>query len=702
MVIYSDKVYTLFNWTGKPREYKHVTIRPKRLPQDAYTNSYSKLISSSMAPCNSNISITVGSKATIYASCYSAKATQKEDTGEFKRMASYVANRFQEQRREQALFEGLSRLMGAVLAGTSQHVCAAPMAAYLVRNQSRFKFSHEFKYIPVRELINLLCDPSKRNTMELDILPHIEGCFFSNDALHYLHRPTTSEFEHLSLLEFFKKYEVVRSSTITEKDKETFDIDDPSHPGFQKQVIRKIHKSRSVLPQFCHWSLPDTACFQGDILTMDEYPMKNGVENYCRTILILFHHFRTLDDLMNDGSYHKRLLELYPKGKLPTEACKILNNAQMYYDSLRLPARDDPITCCTTPFQGPQQEWCEDDDSDNDNEDDFTDLFGLLTAGQPILNHADNQSSSIIALSLLSLRKQGGKGCGFMNLPSLFTSVPALSHFNTESTNIQVKPLSFISNAQLGNNIIPPSVTIESHLSHHRDKVKVSTLMHLTYDCTKRRLLSSNSIDSPPHVPVEASGTAVSILEWSKQTSINLDKEQQLAFQIATAAFVLSYYEDADVIEPCLIPKPNGGSSRGQLRHDFNSEKEKLQQLARLKQNEPLHMFLDGGGGSGKSHVVNQILKYAQDYTTRLGLTFNMRTVIVTAMSGVAATCIGGETLHSAACFYRNAQKEAQHWDNARLLIIDEISFMSTTEASLLDVKLRELLRCPNSLFWWA
>jgi hypothetical protein len=113
-------------------------------------------MSSCRAPCNSNVSFLTGARAAIYTSCYASKGTQKEDTNEYKKMASYVANRFMEQRRENTLFEGLSRLMGAVMVGTSEHVCAAPMAAYLVRNQSRFRFSVNFKYIPVREVLHLI------------------------------------------------------------------------------------------------------------------------------------------------------------------------------------------------------------------------------------------------------------------------------------------------------------------------------------------------------------------------------------------------------------------------------------------------------------------------------------------------------------------------------------------------------------------
>ena len=111
-VLFSQERYDIFNWNGTKQSYQNITIRPARLQHDAFTNSYCKIMSHCKAPCNSNVSITTGARATIYASCYTAKGTQKEDTQEYLRMASYVGNRFQQQRKQNTLFEGLSRLMG--------------------------------------------------------------------------------------------------------------------------------------------------------------------------------------------------------------------------------------------------------------------------------------------------------------------------------------------------------------------------------------------------------------------------------------------------------------------------------------------------------------------------------------------------------------------------------------------------------------
>ena len=129
--------------------------------------------------------------------------------------------------------------MGAVMVGTSEHICSAPVAAYLVRNQSRFKFSTKFKYVPVREVMDVILqksDPQK--TMKMSIMSHVTGCFLINEALHYLHRPK-GPFEKVCLVDFFKQFEVVRKNcTIDKNDDISFDIDDPEHPGFEKQIIR--------------------------------------------------------------------------------------------------------------------------------------------------------------------------------------------------------------------------------------------------------------------------------------------------------------------------------------------------------------------------------------------------------------------------------------------------------------------------------
>ena len=64
--------------------------------------------------------------------------------------------------------------------------------------------------------------------------------------------------------------------------------------------------------------------------------------------------------------------------------------------------------------------------------------------------------------------------------------------------------------------------------------------------------------------------------------------------------------------------------------------------------------------------------------------------IVVTALTGVAATLINGETLHSATKFY-NKKVSTDHideWKHSQLVIVDEISFASCDDLKLLDKKL--------------
>ncbi|CAB9504395.1 helicase PIF1 [Seminavis robusta] len=687
-IVYSKVEYDTFNWRGANQSQHNITIRPRRLLQDASTNSYCIPISTCKCPANSNVQVTTGARSAIYCTCYAAKGTQKEDTGELKKMGSYVAHRFLEEHKENTLFEGLSRLMGTVIVATSEHVVAAPMAAYLVRNHSRFKWSHSFKYIPIREIVDLLIQRTSVETMRMSVMDHEKGCFLTSEALHYLQRPK-KKFETYCLVDFFQEYEIVRTDKPNETDEAdgTFTIDDTEHPGYKKQIIKE--RKEPVLAQFSHWAFPDAASFGGDILEMNQYPVPTSVENYCRTILVLYHPFRTLQDLTIDGSFHKMFTRLYHDG-VPDHIRELLSNVQMFYNSVRMPAKEDPLKHCTEQFEAPNSNHPVSEEEEEDDDNFFDGVFNLMSP-QPTITSNELQ----MKVSLNNLRRAGGRGCGFNNLPQTdeCTSFLRDSQRPTRHSTSGI-PSQFISSVtSCGNHT---SSYNQSNGLTLRDKPTPYQLMELTYRNTRRRLTEQEEESRSPENSVEANGTCLSIIQWSLRPDISLDKEQQLAFQIVTAAFILTYYQDAETLDPSVYRTCSNNPS--QIRRDFKEEKGKLQRISRLRHNQ-LIMFLDGAGGAGKSRVVQELLKYAQEFTTRLGLRFDMRTIVVSAMSGVAAVSIGGETTHSVAAFYRNIDEQDTSWANARLLIIDEVSFMSTNEVDLLDEKLRCLMRKYNSLY---
>ena len=74
-------------------------------------------------------------------------------------------------------------------------------------------------------------------------------------------------------------------------------------------------------------------------------------------------------------------------------------------------------------------------------------------------------------------------------------------------------------------------------------------------------------------------------------------------------------------------------------------------------------------------------MEYAREYCTFFdNYEFNSRTIVLTTMTGVAATILLGETTHAAV--YLNQQKpieteQVELWESTKMLIIDEISFAS-------------------------
>ena len=136
----------------------------------------------------------------------------------------------------------------------------------------------------------------------------------------------------------------------------------------------------------------------------------------------------------------------------------------------------------------------------------------------------------------------------------------------------------------------------------------------------------------------------------------------------------------------------------------LNPEQQRAVDAACHQENANKTVFITGGGGTGKSLVVREIVK-------KLNASNNY--VVVTATTGQAASCIDGRTLHSAFGF---GLAEAKAVDLCRLLskddrerkintfrrwdtlIIDEVSMLS---AEMLDkvMDVITVLRCEHQCF---
>ena len=81
---------------------------------------------------------------------------------------------------------------------------------------------------------------------------------------------------------------------------------------------------------------------------------------------------------------------------------------------------------------------------------------------------------------------------------------------------------------------------------------------------------------------------------------------------------------------------------------------------------------------------------------------FCRNTIVVTAMTGVAATLIYGETTHGALSLNRKCEigpEQIELWANTHLLIIDEISFVSKSDFQMMHKQLGKLKQEINKKF---
>ena len=99
-----------------------------------------------------------------------------------------------------------------------------------------------------------------------------------------------------------------------------------------------------------------------------------------------------------------------------------------------------------------------------------------------------------------------------------------------------------------------------------------------------------------------------------------------------------------------------------------------------------LMMYIGGVGGTGKSHIVNSILRL-------FSLLGKRKRILVAAPTGAAAILIGGHTIHSLTLLPGGNRKDLQElyniWKGVDYLILDEISMIGARFLSQLNARLQ-------------
>lgn len=158
-----------------------------------------------------------------------------------------------------------------------------------------------------------------------------------------------------------------------------------------------------------------------------------------------------------------------------------------------------------------------------------------------------------------------------------------------------------------------------------------------------------------------------------------LNQEQHLAFTLIATALLQHVFV-------------NYASDTRQLTHQAEMVMVKVKELIDniLPPTRQLVFYLGGSGGTGKSRVIKTVVDFARRWNAASSL-------IISASSGVAATLVGGCTLHSALSIQRNlnppkpTETQIANWSTIGMLFIDEFSMISASLFDLVDTRLKQL-----------
>ena len=127
---------------------------------------------------------------------------------------------------------------------------------------------------------------------------------------------------------------------------------------------------------------------------------------------------------------------------------------------------------------------------------------------------------------------------------------------------------------------------------------------------------------------------------------------------------------------------------------------------------DPIHVFVTGAGGAGKSHLIKAIYHTVTKTFRHASINPEIPSVLLMAPTGVAAININGTTLNTALATPRECgnnvpamsdQKRTQmrlSLAELKLIIIDEISMVSNIGLLHIHQRLKEIFVTPNSEFF--
>ena len=688
-----------YHWDGSYSKRHIYEINLRRSILDIFQNESCTAITKSKLACNTNLMALMPGPVTSYVFKYNMKGTQEDDQEAYTRVLEAtnksLAKEVDPERTDYSV--SLSRILSASVAHEKTNVIRGTLASYLTKTKSRFIFSHECVWCPLLDMRLFLENKRTYTTIKTNN----KKLYRDSPALNYPCRP--KDLSSLCLWDFLSHYTSVRlTSTLRKNPLEYFsytNLDNCNHPSYINETGQFMQCVVPVnppqIPKFSPYLIPDTASFGKCILDTNSVfqgEQLRAVEEYCMYVLMLFVPFRSKQDLQIEGSYHKKFLSAYKDNMIDERATRILQNIQDYRgNASRHQADLDDLQRSTKPYN-PQTSTHGSEANEVDKEEEAQrELYSEAKRAiiEAIQNTTDDTSTGNIPSAnipeemMLQYQKNQGKfRCGQQCVANM-TRTRTPNFFSTFTDNQTQQTF-------------PPA----QEQAYDTNRVfSQSTFVKILLQRTARRPIQQTNrnpdmVNTRQHsasLLKEANGSIESIFDWAIKKK--LDKPQRRAFEVFCATYILSFYfectDDTDDSTDIEI---------------FNTQKTSLEQLQGWNTGrKQLIAFLHGPGGSGKSTVIDLFLSYAQQFSSYIdGFVFTRHTIRITAMSGVAATIIKGETTHSA-LYLNNTNpinnEQIDNWSETRMVIIDEISFASASQLQLISQRLKYLKQKRHLLF---
>ena len=162
------------------------------------------------------------------------------------------------------------------------------MASFLICNKSRFIFSHETVWCPLKQFI-LIINGDNTNAVKCC---NGKVPFFNCAALHYLCHPI--QLESINVFDFYGNSEIINKTRKNESELLELINDKFQHPSFNRTKMKfqqgVKRRSKPKLVRICQYDFPDTKCFGGNMLD-DKATINASMEIYCRNVLFFYSLF---------------------------------------------------------------------------------------------------------------------------------------------------------------------------------------------------------------------------------------------------------------------------------------------------------------------------------------------------------------------------------------------------------------------------